>query len=503
MSYWIYLQNKMKTITLILGDMLFEDIESLHITQDSIVFMAEDASLATHFQYHKQKILFFFTAMREYAQFLQNHCQVLYYTYQTKKTYEELLLKVIRKEHITRIQTYDISDHFFKKRIIFFCTKYDIDLVFLHNPSFLTTMNDFDDCFRGKKKYFHNDFYIYQRKRLQILLDEKKNPLGGKWSFDKENRKKISKNMQIDNRVKSYESSIMTDVKKLISKHFSHHFGDMTQCIWPTTHSQAKSWFNDFLDKYFSSFGPYEDAIDTRDVFLFHSGISPLLNTGLLTPTFVLDSLLEYYKNNPETLQSVEGFIRQIIGWREFMKCVYDKKVCESKNELSHTKRLAQCWYTAQTGIVPVDDVITKVKKYGYAHHIERLMIIGNVMLLCQIHPDDVYKWFMECFIDSADWVMVANVYGMSQFADGGVFATKPYICSSNYILKMSSYKKDTWCDELDALYWHFISEKRSLFIQNPRLAFQVKMLDKMKPQRKEFLEKTYQKVITRLTKTL
>jgi deoxyribodipyrimidine photolyase-related protein len=207
-----------------------------------------------------------------------------------------------------------------------------------------------------------------------------------------------------------------------------------------------------------------------------------LLNTGLLDINFILDKTIVFYNKNDIPLNSCEGFFRQIIGWREFIRGIYTVKGSEerTKNFWGFKRKIPKSFYDASTGILPVDDSIRKILKTGYAHHIERLMILGNFMLLCEFDPDEVYRWFMEMFIDSYDWVMVPNVYGMSQFADGGLMSTKPYISGSSYILKMSNYKKGEWSGIWDSLFWNFIDNHRDFFDKNPRMRMLVRNFDKM-----------------------
>lgn len=270
-----------------------------------------------------------------------------------------------------------------------------------------------------------------------------------------------------------------------IAKEFPSNPGQVAH-LYPTTHAEAKAWLAAFIKERLDAFGPYEDFISQDATFLFHSALSPLLNTGLLTPRDVIDAV----RDVAAPLNSLEGFIRQVIGWREFVRGIY---VMYGRFERTHnffkfTRSLPRSFWEASTGIEPVDGAIRKVLKTGYCHHIERLMVLGCFMLLCEIDPDEVYRWFMELFIDAYDWVMVPNVYGMSQFADGGLFATKPYICGSNYIVKMSDYKKGPWCEIWDGLYWRFIDHHRSLFEKNHRSSMIVRQLDKMSAERKERL---------------
>jgi deoxyribodipyrimidine photolyase-related protein len=209
--------------------------------------------------------------------------------------------------------------------------------------------------------------------------------------------------------------------------------------------------------------------------------LTPMLNVGMITPKYVLERTIHMSAAHAIPLNSMEGFARQIIGWREFIRGVYIIKGREerTRNYWGFTRKIPRSFYNGTTGIVPVDDTIKKVLKTGYCHHIERLMVLGNFMLLCEFDPDEVYRWFMELFIDAYDWVMVPNVYGMSQFADGGMLSTKPYISGSNYIMKMSDYPKGEWQTTWDALFWRFMDVHRSFFLQNPRLGMLIRTYDK------------------------
>ena len=238
----------------------------------------------------------------------------------------------------------------------------------------------------------------------------------------------------------------------------------------------------------YDEFGPYEDAVVKEKSVLNHSLLSPIINSGLIDPNLIMIKSVEFYKKNNIRLNSCEGFIRQIIGWREFIRGVYIAKGREerTRNFWGFKRKIPISFYEGNTGIEPIDDTILKINKSGYANHIERLMIIGNFMLLCEFDPNEVYRWFMELFIDSYDWVMVPNVYGMSQFADGGLMSTKPYISGSSYVLKMSNYKKGDWCPIWDSLFWNFINKQRDFFLTNPRMRMLVSTYDRMKTEKKE-----------------
>ena len=269
----------------------------------------------------------------------------------------------------------------------------------------------------------------------------------------------------------------------------------------PTSHEEAEAWLNQFLAIRFKEFGPYEDAVVKEFSVLHHSLLSPLINCGLLNPLNVIQHSMKYYREKNIPINSCEGFIRQIIGWREFIRGVYVAKGSQERttNFWGFSRKIPNSFYEGNTGIEPVDDTIHKIKVSSYANHIERLMIIGNFMLLCEFDPDEVYKWFMEVFIDSYDWVMVPNVYGMSQFADGGLMSTKPYISSSNYILKMSNYKKGEWCKVWDALFWNFMDKQRSFFLKNPRMRMLISSFDKMDNTKRENFLITADKYLNKL----
>lgn len=330
-----------------------------------------------------------------------------------------------------------------------------------------------------------NDFYIWQRKRLSILVEHEK-PVGGSWSFDKENRKKLPKNISIPNGLLPYRSSHVSEAISYVEKYFPDNFGT-TDAFWcPVTHDDAKKHFRDFLKNRFAEFGPYEDAMTQDSVGVFHSAISPLLNNGLLTPRYVIQHMETFIAKHEVPLASVEGFVRQIIGWREYIRALYilEGKNVRTKNYFNAKNKLPYSFWDGSTGIDPVDHHVAILRTHAYTHHIPRLMVLANIMNLCAIKPDDVYAWFMEMYIDAYDWVMVPNVYSMALYADGGLLTTKPYISSSNYILKMSDFKKGDWCVTMDALFWNFVGEHFEKLEKEGRFGFvgmQYKKMDSKK----------------------
>jgi deoxyribodipyrimidine photolyase-related protein len=273
-----------------------------------------------------------------------------------------------------------------------------------------------------------------------------------------------------------------------VETHFSDHLGELSPYpMYPTGFESSRKWLSQFLEYRFAEFGPYEDAIVAENSILNHSVLSPMMNVGLLTPEEVIRATLEFADQNSIPLNSTEGFVRQVMGWREFLRGIYEVKGSYQRtfNYWNFNRKIPASFYDGTTGIEPIDQTIKKVLKTGYCHHIERLMVLGNFMLLCEFDPDEVYRWFMELFIDAYDWVMVPNVYGMSQFADGGLMASKPYISGSNYLMKMSNYKKGEWQAVWDGLFWSFMDTHRDFFTQNPRIGMLLRMFDKMPSEKR------------------
>ena len=300
--------------------------------------------------------------------------------------------------------------------------------------------------------------------------------------------KKLPKDIKLPDQPKFKETEHTKKLKKIIQKEFSKHPGDADQFWIGTTRKDAMLTLENFLKNKLKLFGDYEDAVDQRDNILFHSALSPFINNGLITPKEILIEFKKYEKK--VSLNSYEGYLRQLIGWREFMRGIYqnyDEKM-QVSNFFNHKNKMKKSWYEGTTGLPPLDYAIKNAKDYAWSHHIERLMILANIMNLCEIHPKTSYSWFMEMFMDSSEWVMSPNVYGMGLFSDGGIFATKPYICGSAYFLKMMDFKKGDWCNIMDGLYWRFIEKNKKFFNKNPRLSMMVRILEKMKPDRKKLI---------------
>jgi deoxyribodipyrimidine photolyase-related protein len=310
-----------------------------------------------------------------------------------------------------------------------------------------------------------------------------KEPAGGSWTYDTDNRLKYPKEKKPPEIKFPKPNDLWKEAKVYVEKNFGSNYGVINdQFVYPTTFQESRAWLKQFLGIRFAEFGPFEDAIVSSEHVLHHSLLTPMLNVGLLTPGEIMDEAIQFAHKHDVPLNSLEGFVRQIIGWREFIRGMYTTKGSSQRttNYWGFKRKIPESFWNGTTGIEPVDNTVKKILATGYCHHIERLMVLGNFMLLCEFDPDEVYVWFMSLFIDSFDWVMVPNVYGMSQFADGGIMATKPYISGSNYIMKMSDYKKGDWQKIWDGLFWRFLIVHRDFFSKNPRLSMLIKTFDKM-----------------------
>ena len=475
------------SITIVFPNQLFKDSPILNKDVKKI-FLIEEHLFFKHYKFHKQKIAYHRSSMRKYYDYLKTKDFHVEYIHSFDKSSDIRTFLDNLDNQVTNINIYDPVDDWLLKRIN--NHKKNININISSNPLFINTNQDLSTFFRNdKKNYSHAVFYKQQRKSLNILMDSDDNPVGGKYSFDSDNRKKYPKDEKPPHINFPENDSYWSEAVSYTNKYFSDNYGDLSaNQYYPNDFRGAEQWFDNFLDQRFEKFGDYEDAIESNQVFLNHSVLTPMLNTGLITPRSIIDKTLEFSNENDIPINSLEGFIRQIIGWREFIRGMYIAKGSFSRTEnfWSFKRKIPSSFYTGDTGIDPVDDSIKKTIKYGYSHHIERLMVLGNFMLLCEFDPDEVYKWFMELFIDAYDWVMVPNVYGMSQFSDGGTFATKPYISSSNYIKKMSNYKNGEWTEIWDGLYWNFINNQSDFFSSNPRLSMMCHLFNRMKPETKE-----------------
>lgn len=438
--------------------------DTLHvIPQDCDILLVEDPvfyfdAKYKPFKVHKIKIAFLHACIEMYLKCMKKQRQMRLISWQEIQNHKYFFLQSY--EHA---MMYDPIDHDIMDKYTSICNKYNIDIVVLDSPDLLVSKDTMQkEYFDVKKESVrHASFYKYMKEKLGVLKNVS--------NMDKMNRSPPPKEPPHLYKYKPPQNlrKIYNDAINFANVNFPEHYGTPDNVImFPITHKDAQKAFENFLNERFHLFGTYEDAIMKDDPFMYHSVISPLLNIGLLTSKYILNRTLEFYQDNKSSipLSSLEGYLRQIIGWRCFMQSLYifkGKQLQTSNLPNNHNKfRDIHRWYKGETGIVPIDEEIKKVAKFGYAHHIVRLMVFMNFFILCEIHPHEIYKWFMEVVsMDAYSWVMVSNIYVMGYFYPK--LMTKPYLSTSNYIMKMSNYKKDgVWNTIWDGLYHEFVKNK-------------------------------------------
>jgi len=480
----------MKQINIVFPHQLFR--KSPIFETDAPVYLLEEYLFFKQYPFHKQKIAFHRATMKRYADFLQKdkNMEVCYVESTQDISDIRLFIPELKSKGIEHINYIDPTDNWLQKRLDNGFHESGMSATQYKSPLFLNSKEDLAPFFKSdQKKYHQTTFYTEQRKKRNILMDSDGKPTGGKWTFDTENRKKYPAKKTPPSVQFPDVDDYYKEATQYVSRHFSGHLGSLTEhSLYPTNFETTKSWLHQFFEQRFMEFGAYEDAIVAENSVLNHSVLTPMLNVGLITPKEIIEECLHYAEQNKVPINSTEGFVRQIIGWREFIRGVYESRGSEERttNFWKFKKKIPTSFYNGSTGIQPIDQTIKKVLQTGYCNHIERLMVLGNFMMLCEFDPDEVYKWFMELFIDAYDWVMVTNVYGMSQFADGGLMATKPYISGSNYLMKMSNYQKGDWQATWDGLFWRFMHTHRDFFLSNPRLGMLVRMFDKMPAEKQQ-----------------
>lgn len=457
------------------------------------VYLIEEYLFFRQYAFHKQKICFHRASMKAYQSYLEDQGITVHYIESGDQLSDiRQFDRELSNQNISEVHIIDPTDDWLEQRIQKMIKG---KVLKIHkNPQFLNSKEDLGAFFRhDKKSFFQTTFYKQQRKKHNILLDVNQKPSGGKWTYDSENRKKYPRgktppDVQFPERNDIWEEAVEYTLNK-----FSKNPGSVSKDrIYPITFKESENWFEQFLARRFYDFGIYEDAIVKESLILHHSVLSPLLNVGLLLPGEVVNRSISFAEQENIPINSTEGFIRQIMGWREFIRGMYQVKgkFSRTHNFWNFHRKIPESFYTGTTGIDPIDQTIKKVLETGYCHHIERLMILGNFMLLCEFDPNEVYRWFMELFIDAYDWVMVPNIYGMALFADGGTFATKPYIGGSNYIKKMSNYAKGEWEKIWDGLFWSFVIKHEDFFSSNPRTTMLINSLNRMsEDKRKSHIE--------------
>ena len=495
-----------KTLRLILGDQLNSNHSWFKTVNDSVTYVMMEVRTETDYaQHHIQKVVGIFAAMRAFAEDLltQKH-QVIYIKLKDEnnlQSFAQNIQYLISKYQFTHFE-YQLPDEYrVDVALKELCNTILISSVAVDSEHFFTKRNELDDFFHGKKTFLMESFYRAMRKKHNVLMQGDQ-PLTGQWNYDSDNRKKLPKNHKpippliFNNEVSAiYEEINSTDIKTIgtiDSKHF----------VWPINRIQSLALLDFFATECLPLFGSYQDAMSPNEWSLYHSRISFSMNLKLISPKEVIERVTnEWLKRSHEIeYHQLEGFVRQIIGWREYMRGIYWHQMPDyaTLNFFNNQEKLPQWFWTGKTKMNCLKDAINQSLHYGYAHHIQRLMITGNFALLAGVHPDEVDAWYLGIYMDAFEWVEITNTRGMSQFADGGIVGTKPYVSSASYIDKMSHYcgscfyKKtlkigDKACP-FNSLYWNFYDRNESKLASNPRIGMMYNVWRKMKPEDKTAL---------------
>ncbi|EDP97794.1 cryptochrome/photolyase family protein [Kordia algicida OT-1] len=505
----------MKILRLILGDQLNHEHSWYEETNENVVyFMAEMRQETDYVKHHIQKVVAFFKSMRSFADWLQNEKHaIVYYSLDDEKNQQDLVqnLKQLMDEQKIEKFEYQLPDEYrLDEQLKNFCDELSIETEAFDTEHFLTSRTDFTTFFEGKKQMVMEYFYRDMRKKYDIMMVNDKNPEGGKWNFDQSNRKKWKGSPEIPQE-KQLKNSV-EDIYEMIQNAEIETIGniDVANFHWPTNRADSLKLLDYFCEELLVHFGDYQDAMHTDEHFLFHSRLSFAMNSKMLHPKEVIETVISYWRDHKDAIDisQVEGFVRQILGWREYMRGMYWKEMpnYSTLNTLNNTNSLPDFFWTGNTKMNCLKHAISQSLEKAYAHHIQRLMITGNFALLTQMHPDEVDAWYLGIYIDAIEWVEITNTRGMSQFADGGLVATKPYVSSGSYINKMSNYCKDCVYKvskketedacPFNSLYWNFLDEKREHFKDNQRMNMMMSLLNKMSKDKLQALKDRAQAVI-------
>jgi len=503
----------MKILRLILGDQLSETISSLKDCnkKDDLIFLCEVMEESTYVKHHKKKIAFIFSAMRHFSNFLvKNGYKVLYTKLDDSDnagSFRGEIQRAIKNHNITHIIVTEPGEYRVLEDFKSWEKTFGIKVEIRTDSRFLCSITDFSEWSKKRSQIRMEYFYREIRKRYNILMIDDK-PIGKKWNFDTENRKKPSEDLQIPNPFINSPDNITQEVLNLVNTHFKNHFGDIKEFYFAVTRDQALKVLNLFINERLPEFGNYQDAMLEGQAWMFHAHISFYLNCGLLLPLECIRLAEDAYHKKKAPLNAVEGFIRQICGWREYIRGVYwlNMPSYKNKNFFNAKRKLPKFYWTANTKLNCIKQCVKETKKNAYAHHIQRLMVLGNFALLAGIHPNEVNEWFLIVYADAYEWVELPNVTGMALHADGGYLGSKPYAASGNYIHKMSNYCKNCHFDvtkktgdnacPFNYLYWNFLDKNRALLEKNQRMGMIYKIYDKMTKEKKTIIQNDSKKFL-------
>jgi deoxyribodipyrimidine photolyase-related protein len=487
----------MRNLILVLGDQLDRHsaaLDDLDLACDA-VWMAEVQHEATHVWCHKQRIAFFFSAMRHFRDELREQGFTVHYHELTSRRsddrglhFADVLKKDVRKLRPDRLIVVLPGDYRVKQELEEAAESLGTPLEIRTDRHFYATPEEFREYAEGRKSLILETFYRHMRKKHGVLLQDGE-PVGGEWNFDHQNRETFGRDGpgHITGPHSFRPDDITREVCDLVERRFTDHPGDLQHFDLPVTHAQARAMLRDFVERSLPLFGKYEDAMWSDQAFVYHSRLSAPLNVKLLSPRACVEKAVEAWQSGHAPINSVEGFVRQLLGWREFIRGVYWLHMPDyaGRNYLHHQADLPSFYWDGVTDMECVRQSMQHVLKHGYAHHIHRLMVLGNLALLAGVHPHKFHEWHMAMYIDAVDWVSLPNALGMSQHGDGGIVGTKPYVSTGNYIHRMSNFCQNCGYDYRQAtgeracpftiLYWDFLDRHDKQFRANRRMSIQMK----------------------------
>ncbi len=493
----------MRNLILVLGDQLDHSSAAFDgfDTQNDVVWMAEVEDESTHVWCHKLRIAFFLSAMRHFRnELIESDRPIEYHELSTDpandrgKSFVEILRLDIKRLKPERLLVVEPGDWRVRQQLQTVADACSIPLEIRVDRHFYCSVEEFAEYAEGRKSLLLEFFYRDMRKKHNVLMDNRQ-PEGGQWNFDHDNRESFDKSGpgQLPQRETFHPDGTTREVIRMVQDRFPGHPGSLDHFVLPVTRQQATIFLKNFIDNILPQFGLWEDAMWTDEAFLYHSRLSAPLNLRLLNPRECVDAAVEACRSGKAPLNSVEGFVRQILGWREFIRGVYWLRMPEysDMNHFDHQLSLPSFFWDGETEMNCVRQSMQHVLQHGYSHHIHRLMVLGNFAQLWGVHPRLFHEWHMAMYLDAIDWVSLPNTLGMSQYGDGGIVGTKPYCSSGNYINKMSNFCSDCRFDykkrvgddacPFTTLYWEFMDRHYDLLKENPRMKFPVSNVSRMR----------------------
>ncbi len=506
-----------KTLHFIFGDQLSLNLSSLrHFDKNhDVILMCEVMKEASYVLHHPKKIAFIFSAMRHFVLELQGlGYEVDYIKLDDEKnsgSFDGELQRAILRHNPQKIIITEPSEYRVLDKVLKWQESYKIPVEIFDDERFLCSKIEFRKWAKNKKELRLEFFYREMRKKYKILVDADLKPLAGRWNFDAENRKTPKSGMKSPKRISHKKDNITLEVLDLVAKKFPQNFGDLSPFHFAVTRKEALIEAQHFVDKLLPNFGDYQDAMVADEAYLYHSLLSCYINIGLIAPLEICKMAENSYHQKKAPINAVEGFIRQILGWREYVRGIYWLYMPQylENNFFNATRALPEFYWGKKTAMFCLKEVVNQTKIHSYSHHIQRLMITGNFALLAGLNPKKVHEWYLAVYADAFDWVEVPNTIGMALHADGGIMASKPYAASAKYISKMSNFCKSCKFnpDEIigenacpfNSLYWNFMKQNESRLKSNQRLKFVYPTWYKMKEEKREEILKTAKKYLEKL----